>query len=1278
MMNDNQWYVSWRRWRSAISVLALSAVMVAGCDGGCDIDGFSEAPFPEESHDYALEGSGEVRVTESGFDFVGDEIANLVDAVAGDELSFCLEPISESGADICHEDSVCDNGETGCQLDIEIEDAAISPEEPNLLEVEITVGLQEELPISVLLSDCWLSLYSDALGSDDAAQIPATVEVEFLVDQQSALDDVMVEVGDLEVDIDDLAYDLSNRDSFGCGVLDWGVQTFLDGTVRDLLMGQLDDVVGDLLDDGLCRSCEDGDLPCPSGSSCEEGEDDSPALCQYEDADRCVPLLLGIEGQLELDALLTDMVGTDVAEVMLTGRVADRAEANTGLSLGLKAGFDPAYESTCVPVHHSERPPTDPLAPLEDLGGDTRPDGEPYMFGVGLHRMTMDHLLWSIWASGTLCLMIDGEDIDLLNTDAFGFFVGSLEDIATESGPMQIRLAPQQAPTVEFGDNVVEDGDVIEELLRLHWEDLDVHIYGYVQERMARLFTLRIDLDMPLGVEPVDEGLLLVLGDIGEAFGNIRLRNDALVSEDISTFEDLIPTILDIALPELLDALDEPFELPEFFGFEPVIDEGGLTAVDDGEGLGIFASLEFVGNGFDLDDMAVHRSPLRAVIESKELRIDDPADRRSPVELRLSVAAQSGSQIVAHEQVDYLYRWGEGGPWRRAGQGPEIVIDDPLLRLPGEHRLELRARPVERGWAPMQTVATSGQITVDRRTQGATSAPEDAEFEERRQAQSEGASTGGGQAGCGAAGGTTGWVLVVLMGMLMGVARWRRRRTLGALALVAMLGLMGCSSDESGSDENAGEPLDCPAGEVEVCDEDDECACEAACADGCDDGQACCYEDNACVAVPSPCADQECPAGTTAEVVAEMSYDSETCTAEGGSCDCVANDPLKMGFYGAYPSIDQGGDVTALSVHNLEYFDLMVRPMVGDEHDGEWIFVDGVPDMDPVGDPDGPRWGIRQIGPRVGSHTATVVDESEQIHVFYRDMSEDALRYARGEQSGGEWTFDRVDLEAGDGVLSGYYSAATYRDGEIHLVSTSAVIDEARSEMRHRVIDPQMPLDEASDVEIEVLLSADLELDEDGEWASARPPMVALYTRWVEGDDHVGLSFVDWSQRRLGWLALDEEEPTPTWVAEDTGPYGSVAVDEEGELHAAYMDRSVPALAYRDGDGNTEWIVDGVRDREGGWSEGEVGHDVQLWKGDEGWEVVYHDASTHEIRHVTRGDDGWESQSLAGELGEKPARGLFVGAHRLGDGIMIVDMAVDTTDIDASEAEPRMEWLDGP
>ena len=1256
--------------------LGLAALMLVGCDGGCDIDGFSEAPFPEDAYDYALEGSGEVRITEHGFGFIEDELDNLIAGVADDGLSFCLEPVSESGADICHEDSECDNGETGCQLDLEIEEAEITAVEPNELQVAVTVGgLHEQLPISALLSDCWLNLYSESGGEDEAAQIPVTVPIEFVIDEESALDDIMIEFGELDADIDDVGYSLTNRDSFGCGALGWGVETFLDGTLRGLLIDQLDDVIDDLVGEQLCRSCGDGDLPCPSGSSCVD--DDDPPMCMYDDADRCVPLLLGIEGQLELEDLLTDMVASDIAEIALTGRVADRAEAEPGLTLGLKAGFDPAYESTCVPVGDVDRPPVEALDPLMDLSGEERPDGEPYMFGIGLHRVTMEHLLWSIWASGGLCLVIDGEEIDLLNTDAFSFFVDSLEDIATEQGPMQLRLSPQEAPTVEFGANTIESGDVVEGLLQVQWDDLDVHVYGYVQERRARLFTLRIDLDLPLGIEPVDEGLLLVLGDIGEAFGNIRLRNDDLVAEDQQTFEDLIPTLLDLALPELLDELDEPFELPEFLGYALEIDDGGLTAVDEGEGLGIFASLVFVGLDDDDDGAAMMRAPLEARIDTKEVRIEEPTDVASSVEVHLGVSTTSAGQAVAPEQVEYLYRWGASGPWRVAGQGPTLVLDDPVLRLPGEHQLELKARPTERGWAPMQMVATGGEITVDRRTEGATSVEDDAESAPRHDATGGGAE-GSGQAGCQASsGGATGWLLLVVMGLLLGLRGVGRRQVWSAVAVVGLLALGGCSSDESGSGV---EQEECEDDEVEVCDEDGECACELICGGGCDDGQGCCYESNECVALPDPCSGVSCEAGFSAEQTEAPAYDSEQCSVVEGDCECLANDPLDMRFYGAYPSLDQRGELTALSVHNLGYRDLMVRPMTGGEMEGEWIFVDGVPEADPVGDPEGPRWGINQRGPHVGTHTATVVDELGQIHVFYRDISEEALRYARGVSDGGEWVFERTDLEDLEGFDSGYYTAAIYRDGQIHVVSTSAVFDLEVSQMRYWVLDSEAPMDSVDEVEHQVLAYGNLDLDEEGEWAAGRPPFAAVYTEWVESPEgELGISFVDWVEQRAGWIDIDDEgeASSPTWIGEGVGPYASVVKDEEGQLHAAYMDRSIPALIYRDGEGDTEWVIDGVRDRASGWSEAEVGHDVQLWHGEEGWELIYHDASTHEIRHGQRGEEGWEVETLVGEANEKPARGLFVGVHRLDEGMMVVDMEVETSDIDVPEATPKMEWLDG-
>ena len=1380
-MNDTGYSDRLRRWCRLCAIAILLFVFNACNGGGCDCDGFSEEPFPEEHYDKTVPGSAEVRITSHGLDFIADEIDNLVDEVADDGLSFCVPPTEESGASICHEDSTCDDGSTGCQLELEIEDAELTPEAPNKLIVHLVIGgLLADLPIEALGASCWLHLYSDSGGDDVPATIPVTVPVAFEVDSESELNDIKIELDDIDADLDDVDYSMSGRDSWDitCGSLGWGVQTFLDGTLRDLLTDELDNVVDDLTEEELCRSCEEGDHACPSNSTCVQDDEDDPALCMY-DEDECVPMLLGIEGLLELEALLGDMLPHAPADVHVTGRMADRAEADSGMSLAMRVGSEPQFMGTCIDIEASERPSFEEIPPSPSINADEKPGGDPFMFGIGVHENTIKHALWSVWASSALCLEIGPEQSDMLSTGTFDLFLDTIGDIATRDAPMKIRLAPQIAPDVHLGANQVNDGLVEEGLIIIDWRDLDIHMYGFVQERYARLFTLRIDLELPIALmADGDNAILPVLGDFEEAIHNMRILNDDLTNEDVETFEELIPTLLGFALPDLMSEISDPIDLPDLMGYQLVLGDDDITAVDDNEVLAIFASLEFVGT----EESEEYRLAPRALVTDEELVFTGDDGEVPEVSLILDVTAEQGGTMLNGSEVEFLYSF-DGSMWRPAGTGPKLQIDDPRLRLQGEQELMLRARDMSTDGARWQSDPTVMDVLVDYEAPrlqiwqqgeqirvdaddvvddieemamrhrfvvdgeamswsswelidaididkgaGADELAIEVEVRDRaghtshdditieRAALGEVAESGDevrGCGGCGATGGSTPPValLLVLVGFV--ALRLRRRISRRSVAIIAVsaMALMatGCSGCSDEVQENANEEEQCPDGceddeecidnecvfpgceADDECDasqcaddeyvtcEDGDCMCNIFCADGCGEEQFCCYDSDSCVDLPDPCDGVSCDLDGYEPELVEMSSveDNESCEINDGECECVPMPPIPMRYHGSYLSIDRGDQITAISVHNLGYGDLMVGIVEEEDKQAiqEWVVVDGIPDGGTIGgDPYGFRQGVLTSGPEVGTHTALAVDDDDRIHVFYRHEGDDTLKYARGEEDGDEWEFETTLVEQQEVVESGYFSALHLRDDTLHLFY-SVRLDEGASELRYRSIAIDHPVDEMMDTDYEVLHEG--VTDEEGPEDYLR--LAALFVQVVEDEEGaLFVSFYDNTRHEAGWMREDGDGfGEPVFLDDDAGPYASARPDSEGEVHVAFMDQTMKALIYRTEDGEREYVVDGIRDHAGGYSEMPVGHDVQLFVDGDDVEVLYHDASTHELRRAVRDDGSWEVDTLAGVAGEEaPAQGLFVRALTLGDERLVVDFSVDTTGDDEPVGHPTFRMID--
>ena len=1359
------------RWSGRGLVLIALFFWVAACDGGCDTGcgGFADEPYPEAHYNKTVAGSAEIRLSSHGLEFLSSEVDNLIGEFLEDGLSFCIPPTYTDQADICHQDTYCDDGSLGCQLDLSIDDAQIRAEAPNRLIVEITIGdLLEELPVTIdhlWSSDCTLHLYGSS--EDVPAQIPVDAIIAFEVDTQSALNDTRIEIVDVQLDDSDLDYRVT--DSATCVTLGWAVETFADGMIRDMLQDEIEGMVDSMGDEMLCRSCEDGEPACPSNATCEPNDDDA-MICMY-DEDNCVAMLLGIEGLLEVGELLGDMTARGAADVHLTTRLADRAVADTGLTLAMRSGFEPEYYSTCVPVDPTMRPSFDAIEPSPTINADVKPNGDPFMLGVGIHRTTIQHLLWSMWATGGLCIQVGADTVDMLTTTAIGTLVDGVGDIATRQGPVEIRLSPQTMPVVELGDNVMNDGEVVDGLLNVIWEDLDIHMYGFVQERFARMFTLRIDLELPVALVADDEGLLPVLGDVEESISNMRVINKELVHADVETFEELIPMLLGFALPDLMDSLSDPIELPEFAGYRIAIGDGDLTSADGGDVLALFASLEYVG----VDPNALY-ARTHALVEGHRIAVDRQG-RLPRVTAHLEVDATVADLPVGGEVVEYLYRL-NGGAWMPAGTGPELALRHPSLTVQGEHKLELLARridqdsswqrwptktelivdyepPVVEIWQEGAQLLVDAFDVVDRPEQmqmryrfvadgqadswsnwGDVTAVEladhpladelavEVEVRDRaglstmeeialRQAAVYTAAADvdepaagdepRGCGGCGATGGGAGTPLVLLLAAL-GLIALRRRRKLALMGLVTAVALMASGCSGCGDETTTGacaaecpdgeacidgecavpscndidcEELACPDGQVGVCD-DGQCVCEDYCASGCESDEFCCYQSNSCQGYPDWCADTDCDDGYEPQITHIGDADSQTCEVVDGACECVAMAPIDMRIHGAYLSMDEepGGGTVAVAVHNIGYGDLMVGILEGGKLGvAQWHFVDGVPDTGVVaGDPEGPRRGIITRGRVVGTHTALAVDGEGTIHVFYRHENDDSLKYARGIESGGEWIFELTDVE--DDVDTGYFSSVVERDGILHLVY-NARLDSQESELRYRAVAVDTAMDDISETDAVVIHSG--ETDEEGLEDYLR--VAGLFAQLIDDGDGLFLSFYDNTRRQAGWLAYEDEEGwgEPTFFDELADPYVSARPDANGDVHLAYMDKSIPALVYRAPGGDLELVADGIRDTPSGWSEMAVGHDVQLHIGDDGSvELLYHDASTHELKRAIRDDGNWELLTLAGVAGEPgAAHGLYVRRLATAEGYLIGDFSVDhTIDEERSVGQPTFRIVD--
>jgi len=252
-----------------------------------------------------------------------------------------------------------------------------------------------------------------------------------------------------------------------------------------------------------------------------------------------------------------------------------------GLALGLGAEVTPGAVSDCVDSSAG----SDLFPAGWPEVGPTAPDSVlPYDAGILIGANLIDHALYTVWASGALCLDAGALAADILpsglTTDFLGPLLGeSFSELFPESQPVTLLLKAQTPPVGAFD----EDGAPVHILAN----DLTLDLYTELDHRAVRVFqvngTADIGLDVSLADNTLSTGLLLddpavdfvetyneLIGPgFGEGLG-------ALVGTLLTSLipSDLLPSI---PLPDLLGVkIDALVWLPNADGSW----QGGFVDID--------------------------------------------------------------------------------------------------------------------------------------------------------------------------------------------------------------------------------------------------------------------------------------------------------------------------------------------------------------------------------------------------------------------------------------------------------------------------------------------------------------------------------------------------------------------------------------------------------------------------------------------------------------------------------------------------------------------------
>ncbi len=722
---------------------ALLLFLFACGGGGCSsCDGCGVEPiaggFPIEQR---VANSAQIRLTESGLQFMEENASSLVSSFLPDGLNFDVPPTMTtvdlpgaclfSGGD--GDIEVCTDGT--CVLAGELTSLDLEPVGPNRLRATIRVQLESRsctsrapdgtctasesgrLSIRVSGGGACSGRVSAQLDTRRGGRqdIGIVADLAFSEESRAArrgytfidVQSVGLEEGR---DIEDDDIDLDGES----GVLGF-LTDLLGGLIKGLIVDAVQDQIGGMLqgavDDQLCTRT--GEYGCPNGTVSDDAGDPE-SICRFSAGGECVPQLLGQDGQGDLGQAFLGSIspGTHAPGQFLMASGGQAESVNNGLSLFMYGGFigtDLRFENT--PAHNPCVPRVDPPAlpnipRVATFRANTVPglSSAPHV-GIGMSESFLNHAGYGLYDSGMLCIGAGTNLSQQLSTGLLSAFVMGIGDLAfpAASGPMAIALRPQAPPNFEIGGGSSEE----DPLLNITMEGLEVDFYVFSAERYVRVMTYTADLSIPLNLTVRDGQIVPEVIDLAAENGVVT-NSEGLLTEDPALLSSLIDTALSAAADMALGDLGG-FDLPAFAGLQLEVAEGGLRGIDESgeEFLGIFANLS--------------PAPPGAYVISPETELVVGDASFDPSTLQLETLGEAGLPSVPlffdveerADDVEYEYSVRlNGGLWSDWTQAPEITFSHRAMLLQARHQVEARARVVGLPESVDHTPA-SGEFIID-------------------------------------------------------------------------------------------------------------------------------------------------------------------------------------------------------------------------------------------------------------------------------------------------------------------------------------------------------------------------------------------------------------------------------------------------------------------------------------------------------------------------------------------------------------------------------------
>jgi len=1106
-------------WSRLAGMVALMLVL-AHCSGGggcsgCAGCGMTEIPggFPAAQR---IENGIQVRMSSHGLDFVEQNASAIIGDLIPTGLSFDIPPQCgiDTGflgivIDVCGQDQggVCTADQPPCNLQMEIVNMVLTPEDPpgNVLDVQLRMNIWSTNPLQTHGGvSCDIAVDTRL---DNTPYITVGTKVVFDIDPTSGRTSLRVTSDPSDPgaplatisDIEDDDIDITG------GFLCWVVEVFAEGMIVDQITGMVDDMVGPMLE-SLCTACDQGQQ-CPQLSTCD-GQ-----YCQEDSGNGCVAML-GMEGRMDMGAMLSSIAPGLKADMDILAWMGGYATTNNdGVSLGMHGGALAPVHNDCVPQRD---PPDLTAAPISTaFQGNTRPtDSQAFDVGIGIHNKFLDAAGFAMYDSGMLCLDVGPNESDFLTSGTFAIMIPSIYEISHgDETPIVVAVRPQNplyfvlsVPDISQ-DPGTGEYTINTPLMTIRSDAFAVDFYALIDYRYVRLFRLNGDLAIPMALTVNAQNQLVpIIGDLGDAFENIMVTDSQLLEEDPAVLAAIFPTLMGMVAGMLGSAI-APIDLPDMQGFSLIIDEGGITSVDDDSLLAIYADLAYQTPSPKHGRRSVHTTAalldqytppassfrLRAI---EDYRTDAPS-----VTLQLGGAAPDGSDA----DLEWQYRF-NGGLWSPFTDSAVVTLRRPVFFLQGHHHIDVRGRvkgaprtldaePVRVGfivdaepptlavlretsrlllsardrvsdesqlewsvrlgggeWSPWQAGLTEVDLPAGQRSNIAVRVRDEAGnvayapevIDALYGRVTVPPSDGGCGLGCQTgAGGGLGWLALVLLGLW--IVRRRYQRGEGERPGGRRLPFLVVVLAMAAPGTN------CDCGKKPHGDH--------LCADG---------------GIPLVCSnedDLDCLPGQELAGTEPMTLDASDCEPIPVVCECVGDiDAVDPDDYGRFLSISARDGNVYVSCFSDRYTDLVIATV-----DGTGLVpeaVDGVPEGPVELNPDGYRGGVRARGDNIGTFTSSALAPDGTVYVSYIDNTNNGVKLARGVP--GAWELGFIESYTDENTAAWYTALHLSSDGRPAVgYMVNGLVDPTNpaariSELRYAVAAVTDPTD-ASDWDIDVV-----------------------------------------------------------------------------------------------------------------------------------------------------------------------------------------------------------------